>query len=100
MLKLFFYLVHDFFETVDLLLLALIACFDGIFVVTLLALHEDDRLKGFGGRKVLFFSVDELKLFFWETSWTVIVFSIVLLASIGVLVYFLHGNYSNLKINS
>jgi len=98
MFKLFFNLAHDLFEVVNLLLLALTARFDGIFVVTLFALHEDDRLEGLRGRKVLFFSVDELELFFGETSWTVVFLSIVLLTSIGVLVDFLHGNYSNLKI--
>ena len=97
-LKVFFELIHDLFEGINLLLLALAARFDGILVFTLLALHENDGFKGFRGRKVLFFSIDEFELFFRETSWAMILFSIVLLTSIGILVDFLHGNYSNLKI--
>ena len=49
---------------------------------------------------MLLLSVDELKLFFGETSWTVILLSVSLLTPLSVLVNFLHGNYRDLKIKT
>ena len=42
---------------------------------------------------MLLLSVDELKLFFGEPSWTMVVLPVEFLTSVGKLVGFLHGNY-------
>ena len=98
LLELFFNLVKDFLDVLNMILFSFTLSIFLLLVLTLFTLHEDDRLKGLRRRQMLFLSINEFKLFFRESGRTMIVFSICLLTSVSTRINFLHGNYRFLKL--
>jgi hypothetical protein len=70
----------------------------GGLVLAFFAFHENDRFVGFGGRKLVFLSVNELELFFWEMRRaSVLIFAIKTTTTV-IGLDLLHRNYMKFKI--
>ncbi len=99
--EVFFYFIDHFFETLILRSFIFIHCFAVVkifFSIAFISFHENDRFKCFSWWQMFFFSVDKLKLFFMETSWTMVLQSLTFLASSRFSIFFLHENLTILKI--